>query len=54
MDGLAFHATRRRAERDRRRDADLLAHGYRVLRVTWRQLTEMPEELVVQIARALG
>jgi very-short-patch-repair endonuclease len=54
VDGLAFHATRFAAERDRRRDAALLAAGYRVLRVTWRQIVETPEALVVQIARALG
>lgn len=36
-DGWAFHGTRAAFERDRRRDADLQAQGYRVLRVTWRQ-----------------
>jgi hypothetical protein len=36
-DSWAFHGTRAAFERDRRRDADLQARGYRVLRVTWRQ-----------------
>jgi very-short-patch-repair endonuclease len=54
VDGLAFHATVQAAERDRRRDAALLAAGYRVLRVTWRQIPEEPERLLVQIARSLA
>jgi very-short-patch-repair endonuclease len=36
-DSWTFHGTRAAFERDRRRDADLQAQGYRVLRVTWRQ-----------------
>lgn len=38
VDGYQYHSDRRRFESDRRRDADLQAHGYAVLRVTWRQL----------------
>jgi very-short-patch-repair endonuclease len=53
MDGYAFHATRRAFERDRRRDGDLLAAGFRVMRVTWRQLTEEPEALLVRVVRSL-
>jgi hypothetical protein len=35
-------------------DADLLAVGLRVLRVTWRQIAGEPYALVARIARALG
>lgn len=54
VDGFAFHAGRAAFERDRRRDADLQAAGLRVMRVTWRQLTEEPEAVLVRIVRALG
>ncbi|MGI8580060.1 MAG: type IV toxin-antitoxin system AbiEi family antitoxin domain-containing protein [Solirubrobacteraceae bacterium] len=54
MDGYAFHRTRASFENDRRRDAVLLAAGYRVMRVTWRQLTEEPEALVARLATALA
>ena len=36
LDGRAYHEG---FERDRERDADLLAAGLRVVRVTWRRLT---------------
>jgi very-short-patch-repair endonuclease len=38
LDGRAVHGTRRAFERDRERDRCLLADGWRVVRVTWRQL----------------
>jgi hypothetical protein len=41
-------------ERDRRRDGDLLAAGHRVLRVTWRELTDAPEAVIANLARALA
>jgi Transcriptional regulator, AbiEi antitoxin/Protein of unknown function (DUF559) len=44
-DGRAAHGTRRAFERDRRRDQRLMLAGWRVIRVTWRQLTREPEEL---------
>lgn len=53
VDGYAFHGSRRAFERDRRRDAVLLAAGLRVLRVSWSQLVDEPEALLVTIARAL-
>jgi very-short-patch-repair endonuclease len=53
-DGYAFHRTRARFENDRRRDAILLAAGYRVMRVTWRQLEEEPEALIARLATALA
>jgi very-short-patch-repair endonuclease len=52
MDGYRFHATRSGFERDRGRDRGLLLAGYRVVRFTWRQLSEDPHEVVATI-RAL-
>jgi very-short-patch-repair endonuclease len=40
VDGYTYHATRAAFERDRRRDAELVALGYRVVRLTWRQIVE--------------
>jgi Transcriptional regulator, AbiEi antitoxin/Protein of unknown function (DUF559) len=45
-DGRAAHGTRRAFEHDRRRDQRLVLASWRVIRVTWRQLTREPEELV--------
>src|SRR5688500_4274350 len=38
VDGYAFHSSRTAFERDRRRDSELQAQGFRVVRVTWRQI----------------
>ena len=38
-DGFAYHGGRQAFEADRVRDAALLTSGYRVLRLTWRQVT---------------
>ena len=54
VDGYRFHAGREAFERDRRRDADLLAAGLRVIRVTWRGLTVHPEAFVARLAATLA
>jgi very-short-patch-repair endonuclease len=54
VDGYGFHSTRARFERDRRKDADLMLAGYRVLRITWRRLTREPEQVIALLAAALG
>jgi very-short-patch-repair endonuclease len=54
VDGYAFHSTRAAFQRDRRRDGELQAAGYRVLRVTWRQLADEPEAVVASLARTLA
>jgi very-short-patch-repair endonuclease len=54
VDGYAFHSSRSSFERDRRRDAHLVANGFRVIRITWRQLTSEPEAVVALLARALA
>lgn len=43
LDGHAAHATRATYERDRERDRILQAAGWRVVRVTWRQLHDAPD-----------
>jgi very-short-patch-repair endonuclease len=48
------HGTRAAFERDRRRDADLTAAGWRVLRVTWRRVNGEPRALAAQLERLLG
>jgi very-short-patch-repair endonuclease len=53
MDGFAFHGWRHRFESDRRRDAVLAAAGLRVMRVTWRQLENEPEGILVRLTQAL-
>jgi very-short-patch-repair endonuclease len=54
MDGWQFHSTRAAFERDRARDQDLVALGFRVIRVTWRQIVHEPERLLARIAAALA
>jgi very-short-patch-repair endonuclease len=53
-DGFRFHSTRSAFERDRARDGELTAAGFRVMRITWRQLTDHPLAVVAQVARALA
>jgi hypothetical protein len=38
LDSYGIHTTRRNFEQDRARDRALTAHGWRVVRITWRQL----------------
>jgi very-short-patch-repair endonuclease len=52
-DGWAAHGTRHAFERDRRRDADLLAAGWRVLRVSNDRLEREPEWVAERVAEAL-
>jgi very-short-patch-repair endonuclease len=54
VDGYRFHSSRAAFERDRRRDAELGAAGYRVIRVTWEQLREEPYCVVRRLAQALA
>ena len=54
VDGFAFHASRAQFEDDRRRDAELAAKGLQVVRVTWRQIVDEPEAILVRIAPALA
>jgi very-short-patch-repair endonuclease len=53
IDGFAFHSSPSAFERDRYRDGVLTAAGFRVMRVTWQQLTREPESLLVRLTKAL-
>lgn len=54
LDGFAFHATRRAFEQDRARDRRLQARGWRVVRITWRQLHVEPQQLAGELAVLLN
>ena len=54
IDSWTFHRTRASFERDRRKDAELGVAGYRVMRVTWRQIVDEPAALAVRIGQALA
>jgi len=51
--GWAYHRDRDSFEADRSRQAQLLADGYRVIQLTWRQITEQPAETIALIRAAL-
>lgn len=53
-DSWDFHSDRKAFEEDRRRDANLVARGYRVIRVTWRQIAEEPLAVIARVAAALA
>ena len=54
LDGHAAHATRRAFEQDRARDRALQAQGWRVARITWRQLNEDGETIATQLRSLLS
>lgn len=54
VDGFAFHSSRAAFERDRLRDAELQVQGFRIIRVTWRQIVDYPEAMLVRITKALS
>lgn len=49
LDSYQWHRTRRTFERDREKAARLERHGVRVLRFTWRQVTQTPELVAAAI-----
>jgi very-short-patch-repair endonuclease len=53
VDGYKFHGSRGKFESDRKRDLVLTAAGYRVVRVTWRQMRDEALFVVARIAQAL-
>jgi predicted transcriptional regulator of viral defense system len=53
-DGHRTHGTRGAFESDRRRDQRLTAAGWRVIRSTWKQLTNRPHELKPVLLTLLG
>lgn len=52
-DGGQFHRTPRQIERDRRKEADLVRAGYRVLRATWLQVEREPDTVALMVEAAL-
>ncbi len=54
LDGRAVHGTRRAFESDRERDRVFAANGWRVVRVTWRQLSENPGAVARDLRRVLS
>lgn len=54
LDGHASHGTRSAFERDRARDRRAQAAGWRVIRVTWRQLRDEPEAIVRDLRALLN
>lgn len=53
-DGWETHRTRQAFERDRAKDALLLRAGYRVVRITWRQLCDEPALVVASVGAGLA
>jgi hypothetical protein len=53
-DGWASHGTRRAFENDRRRDRRLRLAGYEVVRFTWRDILDEPDEVGRVVARLLA
>lgn len=53
VDSWEFHSGRAAFERDRARDAELHAAGFRVIRITARQLRDEPERVVALVASGL-
>ena len=51
LDSHAAHGTPAAMEEDRRRDLDLRAAGYIVLRYTWRQLTDEWDLVIADLRR---
>jgi very-short-patch-repair endonuclease len=54
VDGYAYHGHRAAFEGDRLRDAELQACGYKVMRITWRQIEARPEAVIARLAKALA
>ena len=54
LDSQRFHGSPGARERDRQRDNRLVAAGWRVIRVTWDDLRDRPDEVATQILAALA
>ena len=52
-DGFAWHGNRLRWKRDRRRVAQIEALGWRIIFVTWDDVTLHPDETLHRVALAL-
>jgi very-short-patch-repair endonuclease len=54
LDGFAYHRHRAAFESDRARDAAMQAAGYRVIRLTHRQLESEAHRITIQLRKLLG
>ncbi|HEX6688812.1 MAG TPA: DUF559 domain-containing protein [Solirubrobacterales bacterium] len=54
LDGRAVHGTRQAFEADRERDRLLMVDGWRVMRITWRQLRNQSSAVASDLRRALN
>ncbi|MEK9736460.1 MAG: DUF559 domain-containing protein, partial [Candidatus Nanopelagicales bacterium] len=54
VDGRAFHSDRQSFERDRARQNLLVLHGWLILRFTWEQITERPDEVIAAVHAAVA
>jgi very-short-patch-repair endonuclease len=54
IDGRAWHVAPDRFHRDRRRQNALVLAGWTVLRFTWRDLAQRPEQVIAEIRAALA
>jgi very-short-patch-repair endonuclease len=54
LDGRRTHDTPNAFESDRRRDADRMARGWRVLRLTWRQVVNDPAWVASRVGAVLA
>jgi very-short-patch-repair endonuclease/predicted transcriptional regulator of viral defense system len=53
VDGFTYHSSASAFERDRRRDTAITAAGFRVMRVSWRQIQEEAVATAAAVAQAL-
>jgi very-short-patch-repair endonuclease len=54
LDGRAAHATAAAFERDRARDRALQVEGWRIVRITWRQLHYEADKVAADLGKILG
>jgi len=54
VDGFRYHSSRQHFEGDRRRDAELVAAGITVLRLSWQQVTDERVATAVKLGQALA
>jgi len=53
LDSRRHHTALLDRESDRKRDNQLMANGWRVLRFTWDDLVDRPHDVVADVRRAL-
>jgi very-short-patch-repair endonuclease len=54
VDGYGEHSKRDTFQRDRTKQNDLIAAGWMVLRFTWTDLTDHPDDVIATIAALLA